>query len=86
MRLRTVAGSFVALLMGCALLSGCADVGELGEACTTRGSEGECVSGTICSKDEADNVKCLLVCVEKEDCPVEFNCNGVSGSSIKSCQ
>jgi hypothetical protein len=64
----------------------CVSPGELGDACDTRGSESECVDGAICSRDENEEILCLQVCEEQEDCPADKNCNGVSGSSIKSCQ
>lgn len=64
-------------------VTGCGSA-EIGEECDTSGSVDECVDGAICTND-ATNV-CRLVCEVQEDCPVDYTCNGVSGSSTKSCQ
>jgi hypothetical protein len=29
---------------------------------------------------------CRAACVEQEDCPPAYACNGVSGTNLKSCQ
>jgi len=65
------------------LLTGCGSA-DIGEQCDTAGSVDECVDGAICTNDTANT--CRAVCVEQADCPVDYSCNGVSGSSTKSCQ
>ncbi len=65
------------------LLTGCGSA-DVGEECDTAGATDECVDGAICTND-ATNV-CRLVCEVQDDCPTNYSCNGVSGSSIKSCQ
>ena len=64
-------------------VAGCGSA-EIGEDCDTAGATEECVDGAICTNDDT-NV-CRLVCDVQEDCPTNYTCNGVSGSSTKSCQ
>jgi hypothetical protein len=40
----------------------------------------------ICTNDDGDTAFCRQICDEHEDCPTGESCNGVSGSSTKSCQ
>jgi hypothetical protein len=72
------------LLASGLLFAGCASP-DLGEACDTVGSTDACVDGAICTNDTVGDV-CRKVCVVQEDCPVNYSCNGVRGSSTKSCQ
>jgi len=58
---------------------------DIGEACDTAGSADECVGGAICT-NEADGNYCRETCADTADCPAMHSCNGVSGSSTKSCQ
>jgi hypothetical protein len=63
--------------------------GEIGDACDEPGSTDECVDDAVCTNENSDsddeNV-CRQLCEEQEDCPDDLNCNGVSGSNLKSCQ
>jgi len=78
----------VVLIAGLALGSmslGCGGA-DIGEQCDTAGSADECVDNAICT-NEADGVnRCRQTCREQADCPAATSCNGVSGSSTKSCQ
>jgi hypothetical protein len=69
--------SSVCLLIGC----GAAD---LGESCDGVGETDDCVDGAVCTNESDGNV-CRKICDEQEDCPDDFNCNGLSGD-VKSCQ
>jgi hypothetical protein len=73
------------LLVGAWVLVGCGGA-EIGEACEEVGSSAECVAMAICTNDDGDTAFCRQICDEHEDCPTGESCNGVSGSSTKSCQ
>jgi hypothetical protein len=66
-------------------LIGCG-ASEIGEDCDTAGSEDDCVDGAICTNEEGDINRCREICERHEDCELGESCNGISGSSIKSCQ
>lgn len=79
--LRHIALAFCSL----ALLVGCASA-EIGEECDTAGATDECVDGAICT-NQADGAKmCRKTCKEDADCGSTEACNGISGSTTKSCQ
>lgn len=76
---------FSALLMALAFsLSACASA-ELGEECDTAGEVDECVDDAICTNSSDGNV-CRKVCTKDDSCAADEECNGVSGSTTKSCQ
>jgi hypothetical protein len=68
------------------LAAGCGGA-EIGEDCDTAGSADECVDGAICTNESSGGgAVCRETCDAHEDCPDGHSCNGVSGSSQKSCQ
>jgi hypothetical protein len=70
-----------------ALLIGCGGEGEIGDECDESGqTEDECVDGAICTNESDDANTCRKLCTEQEDCDAGENCNGISGSNLKSCQ
>ncbi len=65
----------------------CASEGEIGDSCGTAGkTTDECVSGAICTNGSGGKNACRKICTEQKDCATNESCNGVSGSSTKSCQ
>jgi len=58
---------------------------EVGEECDEAGSTDECEDGAVCTNEDAGAV-CRLLCKETVECPAQHACNGVSGTSLKSCQ
>ena len=76
---------FGAILLALVLGSGCGGESILGESCDTSGSLVECEAGTICTMLEGSST-CYKLCVDQTDCPVGWNCNGITGSILKSCQ
>ncbi len=80
---RPVALLFVSALIGLASCGG--GPGDVGDFCSTPGSQEECIDGAVCDKLEDGDIQCLLVCVDQADCPDDFNCEGTSGTSVKSC-
>ncbi len=69
----------------CCLLMGCGGA-DIGEDCEDVGSGDECVSEAICTNEEGDAARCREVCDSDDTCPAMHHCNGVSGTSTKSCQ
>ncbi len=59
---------------------------EIAEDCVTSSSTDECVEGAVCTNEENGNNRCRKSCVKQADCPEGTSCNGISGSSNKSCQ
>jgi hypothetical protein len=64
------------------LVSGCG--AKIGETCKTAGSD-ECESGAICTNDSTA-LTCRKTCTTDAECASTEQCNGVSGTNIKSCQ
>ena len=67
------------------LVGGCG-AGEVGESCDDPGAEEACVDGAICTNESSDEATCREICEDQDDCPDGYSCNGVTGSSTKSCQ
>jgi hypothetical protein len=67
---------------------GCgSDPAPIGSACSTASSFDECVTGAVCTNGPDNSFTCRKICVGQEDCnQATENCNGISGSSTKSCQ
>ena len=82
--MRTAFLSCAALVL--VLILACGGRGDIGESCKTGGSTDECVAGSICSKTLSGAQTCQKVCVDQKDCPTGTTCNGVTGSSTKSCR
>jgi hypothetical protein len=80
---RRAAGSALALA-SLLLVTACGDP-EVGEECDDVGSSTECEDGAICTNQNGESI-CRASCMEQEDCPRGFACNGVSGTNLKSCQ
>ncbi len=57
----------------------------VGGACKDAGKTDECVSGAVCTNDSGGNY-CRKTCTDQAQCATTESCNGVTGSSIKSCQ
>jgi hypothetical protein len=71
------------LLLPITATLGCA--GEIGEACDKSGAVSECVDSAICTTDSRGTY-CRQRCTDTAQCVVPEQCNGVSGTNIKSCQ
>jgi hypothetical protein len=63
----------------------CSGEAEIGEECDTSGSTDECTDGAVCSDDPGGR-RCRRVCKDDAECASSEECNGVSGTNIKSCQ
>jgi len=74
------------LAVGLLLWSSACGGAEIGEDCDDEGSTDECVDGAVCTNESGDNAVCRRSCEEHEDCPENHDCNGVSQTSLKSCQ
>jgi hypothetical protein len=58
---------------------------DIGEPCDEPGKTDECVDGALCTNDSSGNF-CRKICRDSDECPMGYACNGVSGTSTKSCQ
>jgi len=71
------------------LLLACSSESDPGEACDRPGGTKDvCVSGTVCGKpsDKATQPVCIAICSQDSDCPKDWDCKGVDGTSIKGCR
>lgn len=75
----------LACFLGAVGLFACGGGAAIGEPCDTAGSADECEDGALCDTLSNGTTECLQTCVEKADCPEGYDCNGTSGSSIKTC-
>jgi hypothetical protein len=76
--------SFLNLALVVSLLVGCGSA-KIGEGCDEIGQSDECEDGAICTNEASGGV-CRAVCAGTEGCAAGHTCNGVSGTSVKSCQ
>jgi hypothetical protein len=64
----------------------CRAEAAIGEACSYEGHQAQCVPNAICGKDVDGGIECLQICDDASDCPNNWDCNGVEGSSLKGCR
>lgn len=58
--------------------------GACTRSCTQPGTVDVC-GGGVCTNLSSGSY-CLARCADKIDCRASYNCNGISGSNLKSCQ
>ena len=46
----------------------------------------ECPAGSVCTGFGSNTLVCAVICTGANECRENFECNGVSGSSVKSCK
>ena len=66
-----------------------APMGYCTQPCQTAGSTSECPSGGLCTDVTLGGATmriCARICQNQSDCRTGYQCNGVSGSSVKSCR
>jgi hypothetical protein len=85
-KFRNYRGVLSACLLSTAVLLACGQGAEVGENCETSSSVDECVDNAICTNESGDALVCRQSCEAKEDCPSGHNCNGISSTTLKSCQ
>jgi hypothetical protein len=66
-------------------IAACGGGADVGEECDTPGDADECVDGAICTNSNVGST-CLPICTDEAQCAANENCNGISGSNVKSCQ
>jgi hypothetical protein len=64
----------------------CRREAAIGESCSFEGHRAECVGEAICGKDVDGGIECLQICDSADECPNNWDCNGVEGSSLKGCR
>lgn len=59
--------------------------GYCSSTCQQEGTDEECPGGSVCAS-HSSRLLCSKLCETKEDCRADYECNGVSGSSLKACR
>lgn len=59
--------------------------GYCSKGCSQEGESKECPGGTVCAA-HSGTLLCSTTCQDKSDCRPEYECNGVTGSSVKVCR
>jgi hypothetical protein len=61
---------------------------EVGEECDEVGDTDDCEDGAICTNvgDSNEEGICYWICEDHPQCAATQQCNGVSGTNLKSCQ
>jgi hypothetical protein len=59
--------------------------GYCAKGCTTEGADKACGTGSVCSRS-GERLLCAATCETKADCREGYECNGVTGSNLKSCR
>jgi hypothetical protein len=59
--------------------------GYCSAVCTTEGQRENCPSGSLCATSGLRTL-CALECKVQEDCRLDYECNGLTGSSVKVCR
>jgi hypothetical protein len=59
--------------------------GFCSRGCDLQGSIANCPDGTICSPF-GDRLLCAPICQAQGDCREGYECNGLSGTEVKSCR
>jgi hypothetical protein len=68
-----------------ALVAACGGHAPIGDPCDTAGETRGCEDGAVCTNQASGNV-CRKLCTAQTDCHTGETCNGISGTSLKSCQ
>jgi hypothetical protein len=55
-------------------------------ACTTPGVLTGCPEGALCDSISGSAPTCTKICTEQSDCRSDLECNGATGSSVKTCK
>lgn len=73
----------------CVVTAACDSESEPGETCDVPGGTRDvCVPGTVCGKPDngPSPLVCLFICDNDKDCPRDYACKGVEGTSLKGCR
>src|SRR5688572_29484685 len=55
------------------------------KGCAVEGTAQDCPGGTVCAS-HGTQLLCSMVCQNQENCREQYECNGITGSSIKACR
>ena len=77
--------SVAAMIAGLAFAALACD-SEIGGSCDEAGSTDECVDGGICTNESGFFATCRVICFDQSQCAPGFQCNGVTNTTLKSCQ
>lgn len=81
--------SIAAVLAVLALVTACSSEGAPGEDCDVPGATVDvCEPGTVCGRpnENTNALVCIYTCADDKDCPRDYKCKGVEGTSIKGCR
>lgn len=74
----------VSWLLFVGVLASCGG-GKLGDSCSSAGTTSGCGDGLVCTGGSS-SATCARLCTTDADCDAGQNCNGITGSTLKSCQ
>lgn len=59
--------------------------GTCSKGCAEEGSSKDCPGGSVCAS-HGSVLLCSRICQSQGDCRAEYECNGLTGSSVKACR
>jgi hypothetical protein len=74
------------VLLVIALIPACSSAGKIGETCDKEGSTTVCESNAACGKNPDGKLVCQKLCTDQAQCAATESCNGLTGSSLKTCR
>jgi hypothetical protein len=57
-----------------------------GQRCNQEGQKDVCPEDTLCGPQFGNELLCSPICESQDDCREGYQCNGLSGSGVKTCQ
>lgn len=59
--------------------------GYCSRGCSAEGTAVDCPGGTVCA-NHGGTLLCSSTCQTQAECRAEYECNGLTGSSVKACR
>lgn len=78
-----------AVVLGPVFATACSSEADAFEQCDVPGGTRDvCTEGTVCGKptDKSTGLVCIPACIGDKDCPPNYDCKGVDGTSVKGCR
>jgi hypothetical protein len=77
---------FTVVLFIVALFPACSSAAKVGETCDKEGATEGCESNAACGKNPNGALVCQRLCTDQAQCAATESCNGLTGSSLKTCR